>query len=183
MPSDTFIRVIDFGSATFEDGHHGRIVSTRHYRAPEVVLGIKWGNACDLWSVGCILVELITGETLFQTHEDIEHLAMMEQVLGRIPKSLAERCDHPSKRYFHFDHQLNWPEGASSRKSIRAVRRLLSLRNWVAEIGDKSVKTCIDDFVDLVTSLMRFEPTERLSAKDALHHKFFSSIANGPETF
>jgi dual-specificity kinase len=61
-------------------------VSTRHYRAPEVILGLGWSFPCDLWSVGCILAELATGDALFQTHENLEHLAMMERVgLGGAP--------------------------------------------------------------------------------------------------
>lgn len=63
-----------------------RQVSTRHYRAPEVILGLGWSFPCDLWSVGCILAELATGDALFQTHENLEHLAMMERVgLGGAP--------------------------------------------------------------------------------------------------
>ena len=53
--------MIDFGSATFSDAYHSSIVSTRHYRAPEIILGLGWSFPCDIWSVGCILVELITG--------------------------------------------------------------------------------------------------------------------------
>lgn len=52
----------------------------RHYRAPEVILGLGWSFPCDIWSVGCILVELASGDALFQTHESLEHLAMMQQV-------------------------------------------------------------------------------------------------------
>ena len=40
------------------------MVSTRHYRAPEVILGLGWSFPCDIWSVGCIVVELATGEAL-----------------------------------------------------------------------------------------------------------------------
>lgn len=61
MPEDSDIKVIDFGSATFDDQYHSSIVSTRHYRAPEVILGLGWTFPCDIWSVGCILVELATG--------------------------------------------------------------------------------------------------------------------------
>lgn len=60
----TDIKVIDFGSATFDDQYHSTIVSTRHYRAPEVILGLGWTYPCDIWSVGCILVELATGASL-----------------------------------------------------------------------------------------------------------------------
>ncbi|KAI9598428.1 kinase-like domain-containing protein [Syncephalis fuscata] len=75
---DTEIRLIDFGSATFEKEYHSAVVSTRHYRAPEIIIGCGWSFPCDIWSVGCILVEFFTGEALFQTHDNLEHLAMMD---------------------------------------------------------------------------------------------------------
>jgi len=83
------IRLIDFGSAVMGRGLRTNVVSTRHYRAPEIVLGIGWSAPCDLWSIGCVLVELYTGEALFQTHDNVEHLAMMEQVLGRFPERMT----------------------------------------------------------------------------------------------
>ena len=46
------IRLIDFGSATFDHEHHSLIVSTRHYRAPEVILELGWAQPCDVWSIG-----------------------------------------------------------------------------------------------------------------------------------
>lgn len=61
IPASSAIKVIDFGSATFEEQYHSNIVSTRHYRAPEVILGMGWSYPCDMWSVGCIIVELLTG--------------------------------------------------------------------------------------------------------------------------
>ncbi|KAL9666263.1 hypothetical protein QQ045_000589 [Rhodiola kirilowii] len=65
---------------TYDKQGQSYIVSTRHYRALEIILGLGWSYTCDIWSVGCILVELCTGEALFQTHENLEHLAMMERV-------------------------------------------------------------------------------------------------------
>ena len=56
------------------------MVSTRHYRAPEIILNLGWSFPCDIWSIGCILVEFFTGDALFQTHDNLEHLAMMEAV-------------------------------------------------------------------------------------------------------
>ena len=79
---NTDIRLIDFGSATFDDEYHSTVVSTRHYRAPEIILQLGWSYPCDIWSVGCILVEFYTGDALFQTHDNLEHLAMMEMVCG-----------------------------------------------------------------------------------------------------
>lgn len=85
----TDIRLIDFGSATFDHEHHSTIVSTRHYRAPEVILELGWSQPCDVWSIGCIMFELYLGITLFQTHDNREHLAMMERILGVIPTKMA----------------------------------------------------------------------------------------------
>ena len=88
---DTDIRLIDFGSATFDDEYHSSVVSTRHYRAPEIILGLGWSFPCDIWSIGCILVEFFTGDALFQTHDNLEHLAMMESVCGgKLDKKLIK---------------------------------------------------------------------------------------------
>jgi dual-specificity kinase len=86
------IRLIDFGSATFEDEYHSTVVSTRHYRAPEIILNLGWSFPCDLWSIGCILVEFYTGDALFQTHDNLEHLAMMEPVCNaKLEKELINK--------------------------------------------------------------------------------------------
>ena len=55
---DSRVKLIDFGSATFEWEHHSSVVSTRHYRAPEVILELGWSHPCDVWSIGCIIFEL-----------------------------------------------------------------------------------------------------------------------------
>lgn len=89
---DSEIRLIDFGSATFDDEYHSSVVSTRHYRAPEIILNLGWSFPCDIWSIGCILVEFFTGDALFQTHDNLEHLAMMEAVIGsRIDSKLVRQ--------------------------------------------------------------------------------------------
>lgn len=93
------IRLIDFGSATFDDEYHSTVVSTRHYRAPEIYLNIGWSYPCDIWSIGCILVEFYTGDALFQTHDDLEHLAMMEAVCGGpIDKNLIRQVTSNKKK-------------------------------------------------------------------------------------
>jgi len=96
---DTEIRLIDFGSATFQDEYHSSVVSTRHYRAPEIILGLGWSFPCDIWSIGCILVEFFTGDALFQTHDNLEHLAMMENVVDRkIDPHLVQQVNKMAQR-------------------------------------------------------------------------------------
>jgi serine/threonine protein kinase len=64
LPKSSAIKLIDFGSTAFDNQEHNSIVSTRHYRAPEIILGLGWSFPCDIWSVGCILVELCSVRSL-----------------------------------------------------------------------------------------------------------------------
>eukprot|EP00252_Welwitschia_mirabilis_P023420 TRINITY_DN6605_c0_g1_i4.p1 TRINITY_DN6605_c0_g1~~TRINITY_DN6605_c0_g1_i4.p1 ORF type:complete len:127 (+),score=23.37 TRINITY_DN6605_c0_g1_i4:77-457(+) len=123
-----------------------------------------------MWSVGCILVELCSGDALFQTHENLEHLAMMEQALGPIPHSMIRRASENAIKYFRHGKELDWPEGASSKESIHAVQKLPRLRNLIMNHVDHSGGTLID----LLQGLLKFDPSERLTAKQALRHEFFT---------
>ena len=67
----------------FNDEFHPATVSPRWYRAPEIMLNLGYSYSCDIWSIGCILVELFTGLPLFNVNSDIEHLAMMQVLTGR----------------------------------------------------------------------------------------------------
>lgn len=60
------VKVIDLGSSCFITDHLSSYVQSRSYRAPEVILGLAYGQKIDLWSLGCILAELATGYVLFQ---------------------------------------------------------------------------------------------------------------------
>ena len=58
--------MIDFGGATYDSDSKSTIISTRQYRAPEVMLGLNWSTPADLWSAGCIIGELYLGNLFFQ---------------------------------------------------------------------------------------------------------------------
>ncbi|XP_022871941.1 serine/threonine-protein kinase AFC2-like isoform X3 [Olea europaea var. sylvestris] len=169
IPKCSAIKVIDFGSTAYDKQHQTYTVSTRHYRAPEVILGLGWSYPCDVWSVGCILVELCSGEALFQTHENLEHLAMMERVLGPLPQHMLKRADRHAEKYTRRG-RLDWPEGAPSRDSIKAVLKLPRLQNLVMQHVDHSA----GDLIHLLQGLLRYDPSERFSACEALRHPFFT---------
>ncbi|XP_022856390.1 serine/threonine-protein kinase AFC1-like [Olea europaea var. sylvestris] len=169
LPKSSSIKLIDFGSTTFEHQDHNYVVSTRHYRAPEVILGLGWNYPCDMWSIGCILIELCTGDALFQTHENLEHLAMMERVLGPLPQHMMMQADRQAEKYFRRGAKLDWPEGATSRESMRAVWKLPCLQNLIMQHVDHSA----GDLINLLQGLLRYDPAERLKAREALSHPFF----------
>jgi dual-specificity kinase len=179
LPPRPAVRLIDFGSATFDEDYHSSIVSTRHYRAPEIILGLGWSRPCDMWSLGCILVELLTGDALFQTHENLEHLAMMEAVLGPMPTTISRRaCEQgaPAVRelFKRGQHRLNWPEGAEGKRSLRAVSKLAPLRDHFVANADSSISPYLDVAVDLCKRLMEWDPSRRITAEEALRHPFFA---------
>lgn len=173
LPKSSAIKLIDFGSTAFENQDHSSIVSTRHYRAPEIILGLGWSFPCDMWSIGCILVELLSGEALFQTHENLEHLAMMERVLGPIPEHMIRRTKSSASKYFRRGARLNWPEGAESRDSIKAVRKLGRLQDIVS----RQLEYERAPLIDLLYNLLEYEPSERMTAREALAHPFFKDPA------
>uniref|UniRef100_A0A8C5EPA0 dual-specificity kinase n=1 Tax=Gouania willdenowi TaxID=441366 RepID=A0A8C5EPA0_GOUWI len=158
------IKIVDFGNATYDHEHHTSVVSTRHYRAPEVILDLGWNHSCDVWSVGCILIEYYLGSTLFQTHDSKEHLAMMERVLGPIPRNLLEKT---KKRRFVNRYKLDWDVHSSSGRYVR--KHCKPLKDYLASKGEAHLQ-----LFDLIEKMMEYDPAKRLSLEQALRHPFFS---------
>lgn len=78
------VKIIDYGNATREGEHHSRTINTRLYRAPEVILGCcAWDSKSDLWSLGCIIYEMVCGGMLFSVESHYEHLAQIEKRTGK----------------------------------------------------------------------------------------------------
>ncbi|KAI5119835.1 hypothetical protein M0805_008401 [Coniferiporia weirii] len=164
----TDIRLIDFGSATFEEEYHSTVVSTRHYRAPEIILGLGWSFPCDAFSLGCILVEFYTGVALFQTHDNLEHLAMMEMVMGRMPDRFARSGARSKPEFFKEGNRLDWPKPKASRQSKKDVRTTRSLQDLMPPRDEVNRQ-----FLDLVQRLLAFDPAQRMTVREALQHPYF----------
>ncbi|XP_037812397.1 serine/threonine-protein kinase PRP4 homolog isoform X11 [Lucilia sericata] len=162
---NTDVRLIDFGSATFDHEHHSTIVSTRHYRAPEVILELGWSQPCDVWSIGCILFELYLGITLFQTHDNREHLAMMERILGQIPYRMARK----TKTKYFYHGKLDWDEKSSAGRYVRDHCKPL-FRYQMSDSEDHC------ELFDLIKKMLEYEPSQRVTLGEALRHPFFDKL-------
>lgn len=160
--SCTDIRLIDFGLVTHDEDHHRSVVSTRYYRAPEVILKLGWSQPCDVWSIGCILMEIYIGKVLFPTHNDLEHLAMMEMILGKIPIAMA----HLTKFFTNGILKWNWSEADAE------------IEQYCRPLKEFQLADCEDDIqlFELIEKILWYHPTKRLSLSEALVHKFFDKI-------
>jgi len=164
VPLDSRIKVIDFGSALFESQWHSHLVQTRHYRAPEVVLGMRWSLPIDIWSIGCILLEFIYGRMVFNTHDAIDHLNQMNTMIGPMPMKLLKSIPSEVYRtYFIKDRELRLKNA-----KISAVQ-CQNLKNYFKPNSK-------DLLLDLVSRMLRWLPEERISCEDALRHPYFHDV-------
>ncbi|XP_072317287.1 dual specificity protein kinase CLK2b isoform X2 [Eucyclogobius newberryi] len=165
--SDTTVRLVDFGSATFDHEHHSSIISTRHYRAPEVILDLGWSHPCDVWSIGCILFEYYAGATLFQTHDNKEHLAMMERIHGPLPQEMIRRS---RKQKYFYHGRLEWNECSAAGRYVKG--KCKPLQKYLSSQSSEH-----RHFFDLLGRMSEYEPSTRVTPTSALAHPFFSPLA------
>jgi dual-specificity kinase/CDC-like kinase len=165
IPESTRIKLIDFGGATYDnEKKKSSIINTRQYRAPEVILGVGWSLPSDLWSAGCILAELYTGELLFSTHDNLEHLALMEKIIGPFPRRVLKRAKHSQVASEAFDsngrHRL---DHVLPSESASYVRKQVPLESIIRE-GDGR-------FLQLLRRILVIDPDERASAHECVRYR------------
>ncbi|GFP88472.1 probable serine/threonine-protein kinase dyrk2 [Phtheirospermum japonicum] len=154
------VKVIDLGSSCFETDHLCSYVQSRSYRAPEVILGLSYDKKIDIWSLGCILAELCTGNVLFQNDSPATLLARVIGIIGPIQlEMLAKGKD--TYKYFTKNHMLYERNQDTSRLEY-LIPKKSSLRHRLP-MGDQG-------FIDFVAHLLEVNPKKRPSASEALKH-------------
>lgn len=105
---DYSVKLVDFGNISKCSEAGKSIVTTRQYRAPEVILGCcNWGKPCDVWSVGCVAMEIYLGELIFNTHSSWEHIGLIEKIMGGIPVWMVKKARPKMKSIFHYKEVLS----------------------------------------------------------------------------
>lgn len=177
MPSGNDVKIIDFGGAIYVKEHLSGIINTRQYRSPEVILGLNWGTKSDVWSLACILIELYTGEVLFDTHADEEHLCLIEKVCGIYPDHMVNGADEDYRRIFQneynpylnqYNFRIDLNKVENPQKVQNALRNQRTLEEMILPQHRK--------FLEFMKYLLEADPRRRPSCEDALRHSFFSEI-------
>ncbi|KAL4442415.1 hypothetical protein ABPG77_004999 [Micractinium sp. CCAP 211/92] len=136
----TGCKLVDFGNACWTHLQFNTTIQTRQYRAPEVIMGARYDGAADIWSLGCLVYELATGQYLFNPRtvgtrgRDRDHLLQMMQRLGPMPRSVATTGAHavdffsadgrmwhlPSRHvpYWPLDHVLHEQHGMPEEEAM-----------------------------------------------------------------
>lgn len=162
--------IVDLGNACWTYRHFSEDIQTRQYRAPEVLIGSKYDTSADIWSLGCMVFELLTGDLLFDPRagddydRDEDHLAMFQELLGQMPKRLA--LDGKYSKNF-FDKKGN-------------LRHIKQLKFWPMEdvLSEKYhfPREEAQAIADFVRPLLDFDPKTRMTAEQALQSKWLQSI-------
>nr|ACO14721.1 Cell division control protein 2 homolog [Caligus clemensi] len=149
------IKIADFGLAR-AFGIPVRVytheVVTLWYRAPEILLGSnKYSCPIDIWSIGCIFAELVNKKPLFQGDSEIDQLFRIFRVL-RTPTDDI------------------WP-GVTQLPDFKAT-----FPSWIDNNLDAQMKSLDSDGLDLLQSMLHYDPAKRISAKQALKHPYFDNL-------
>ncbi|KAL3319901.1 Dual specificity tyrosine-phosphorylation-regulated kinase [Cichlidogyrus casuarinus] len=152
------VKVIDFGSSCYENQQMYTYIQSRFYRSPEVIMGIPYTMAIDMWSLGCILPELFTGYPIFPGENENEQLACIMEIIGMPPKSLLDRA---SRRRVFFDSKGNPRNLTNSRGKKRYPN---------SKMLEEAMKVNDSKFVDFVRMCLVWEPGMRLNPHSALNH-------------
>ncbi len=85
------VKIIDLGSAVFTHDQLTFYISTRSYRAPEIILGLPYDQKIDVWSLGCIIAEVFIGNVLFNADSTAGILSLIQGLRGPWPSWMIQK--------------------------------------------------------------------------------------------
>ncbi|XP_054277661.1 mitogen-activated protein kinase p38b-like isoform X1 [Macrosteles quadrilineatus] len=153
---DCELKILDFGLARPTENEMTGYVATRWYRAPEIMLNwMHYNQTVDIWSVGCIMAELLTGRTLFPGTDHIHQLNLIMEILGTPNAEFMARISSESAR----NYIQSLPPLA--RKDFNVVFRGAN-----------------PEAIDLLEKMLELDAEKRITAEQALAHKYLAQYAD-----
>ncbi|GAP89185.1 putative dual specificity protein kinase YAK1 [Rosellinia necatrix] len=190
------IKIIDFGSACDERQTVYTYIQSRFYRSPEVLLGLPYSSAIDMWSLGCIVVELFLGLPLFPGSSEYNQVSRIVEMLGNPPNWMIEvgkqagdffekRQDEYGRKSYHlksmeqYSRERGTKEQPSKKyfqantlpeiiKTYPLPRKNMKPSEVEREMNNRTA------FIDFVRGLLTISPLERWSPQQAKLHPFIT---------
>lgn len=147
------IKIIDFGSSCYYNEKIYNYIQSRFYRAPEVILGIPYSFPIDMWSFGCILVEMFIGYPLFPGENENDLVQKIVETLG-LPSNAFLSMAKRKKFFFEEDRGKN-----------KERFRMAGKRTLVELIGTHDL-----EFIDFLKDILSWDPKSRITVNQALDH-------------
>jgi len=198
-PKKSGVKVIDFGSSCRSNKRMYSYIQSRFYRSPEVILGLPYAVSIDMWSLGCILAEMHTGEPLFSGSDQFDQMQKVVKLLGMVPDHMLEQSSDqhrlqffervvgPTGRISWTIKQRNTP--GSSRAGSTSVEDVIpskspakSLMEIISAETNRKKKYPPSEtgnsprnyelFVDLIHRMLTYDPRGRIKPEEALNHPF-----------
>ncbi|XP_057815623.2 uncharacterized protein LOC131029222 isoform X1 [Cryptomeria japonica] len=171
------LKLCDFGNAMFAGKNEiTPYLVSRFYRAPEIILGLPYDHAMDMWSVGCCLFELYLGKVLFPGPTNNDMLRLHMELKGPFPKKMLRKGSFTDQ---HFDQDLNFHATEEDPVSKKTVKRLLvnikpkDIGSLVQSSPGEDPKM-LSNFKDLLERIFILDPDKRLTVSQALSHPFIT---------
>ncbi|XP_060756494.1 dual specificity tyrosine-phosphorylation-regulated kinase 1B isoform X1 [Neoarius graeffei] len=194
-PKRSAIKIVDFGSSCQLGQRIYQYIQSRFYRSPEVLLGMPYDLAIDMWSLGCILVEMHTGEPLFSGSNEVDQMNKIVEVLGVPPNHMLDQAPKARK---YFDKLSDGLWTVKKNKDIKkvlypsaseykppATRRLHEILGVETggpggrRAGEQGHAPCdYLKFKDLILRMLDYDPKTRITPFYALQHNFFKKTTD-----
>lgn len=156
------VKLVDFGSSCYEGQTIYSYIQSRYYRAPEVILGLTYGCSVDMWSLGCLVAELVNGVPMFSGDSEYDQLLAIMEVIGLPPQSLVSASPR-LQLYF-----------TSPSKPILRPNK----KGFMREPGRLSLATAVKStdlrLLDFIRKCLDWQPATRLTPEDAQKHPFLT---------
>ncbi|XP_061166876.1 homeodomain-interacting protein kinase 2-like isoform X2 [Saccostrea echinata] len=188
------VKVIDFGSAS----HVSKAVcstylQSRYYRAPEILLGLPFCEAIDMWSLGCVIAELFLGWPLYPGSSEYDQIRYISQTQGLPAEHMLSAATKTTRFFIRENTDSNYPfwrlktpeehEGETKIKSKEARKYIFNCLDDMAQInvptdldGSELMAEKVDrkEFIDLLKRMLTLDQERRITPGEALNHPFIT---------
>ncbi|KAK4022115.1 mitogen-activated protein kinase p38b isoform X1 [Daphnia magna] len=153
---DCELKILDFGLARPTETEMTGYVATRWYRAPEIMLNwMRYSQTVDIWSVGCIMAELLTSRTLFPGTDHIQQLNLIMELLGKPSEEFMDKISSDSARNY--------------------IRSLPPMKRKDFKQVFKGASPLA---IDLLEKTLELDADKRINAEEALAHPYLAQYAD-----